>query len=178
MSVKSGCAEAVVVAQRLERLSLGDEELDGADIAVVGAPLEKRYPVFVCRSRRVARSDMIEHQVCAPICNTLKYVFAHIAMCNGCSKAKSRFGRTAFLTVMASVTILPKAQKVVIWISARDFRLTQKVAPSVSSSISVTRQSGTHNPSTNQSKLVRIRMLNIVRTGPFSSAKNRLTVYV
>ena len=55
MSVKSGRAEAVVVAQRLERLSLGDKELDGADIAVVGAPLEKRYPVFVCRSRRVAR---------------------------------------------------------------------------------------------------------------------------
>ena len=105
MSVESGRAEAVVVPQRLERLSVGEQELDGADIAVVGAPLKKRYAVFVCRSRRVARSDVIEHQVGAPIRNSIKYVFAHIARCNGCSKAKSRFGRAAFPTVMA-VTVL------------------------------------------------------------------------
>jgi hypothetical protein len=81
MSVESGRAEVVVVPQRLERLSVREQELDGADIAVVGAPLKQRYAAFVCRSRRVARSDVIEHQVCAPVCNLLKHVFAHIAMC-------------------------------------------------------------------------------------------------
>jgi len=47
---------------------------------VVGAPLKQRYAVFVDRSRRVTRGDVIEHQVCAPICNLFKYALVHIAM--------------------------------------------------------------------------------------------------
>ena len=66
MSVESSRAEAVEVPQRLKRLSVREQELDGADIAVVGAPLKKRYAVLVCRSRGVARSDVIKYQVCAP----------------------------------------------------------------------------------------------------------------
>src|SRR6266699_1610443 len=88
MSVKCSRVEVVVVPQRLERLSVGEQELDGADIAVVGAPLTQRYAAFVCRSRRVARSDVIEHQVCAPVCNLIKYIFAHIPVCEERSSAK------------------------------------------------------------------------------------------
>src|ERR1041384_1164461 len=79
MSVESGRVEAVVVPQRLERLSVREQKLDRADIAVVRAPLEKRYAVFVHRSRRVARGDVIEHQVRASVCDSIEYVFAHIA---------------------------------------------------------------------------------------------------
>jgi len=81
MSVESGRAEIVVFPQRLERLSVGDQELHGADIAVVGAPLKNRYAVFIRRGRRVTRRDVIEYQVCAPFCNLIKYAFVHIAMC-------------------------------------------------------------------------------------------------
>jgi len=80
MSVESGCAEAVVLTQGLERRSVGDQKLHAADIAVVGAPLKQRYAVFVDRSRRVTRGDVIEHQVCAPVRNLIKYAFGHMAM--------------------------------------------------------------------------------------------------
>jgi hypothetical protein len=79
MSVESSRAEAVVVPQRLERFSVGEQELHCADIAVIGAPLKERHAVFVCRSRRVTRGYVIEHQVCAPVGNLLEYIFAHFA---------------------------------------------------------------------------------------------------
>jgi hypothetical protein len=79
MSVESSHVEIVVLPQRLKRLPVSEQELDGADIAVVRAPLKKRYAVIVCRIRRVARGDEFEHQICVPVCNSIKYVFAHIA---------------------------------------------------------------------------------------------------
>ena len=80
MSMESGCAEAVVLTQGLERRSVGDQKLHAADIAIAGAPLKQRYAVFVSRSRRVTRSDEIKHQICAAVSNLIKYVFGHMAM--------------------------------------------------------------------------------------------------
>jgi hypothetical protein len=59
---------------------VGEQELDGADITVVGAPLKKRYATLVCRCRRVTRRDVIENQVCPPVCNFIEHVFAPVAM--------------------------------------------------------------------------------------------------
>ena len=78
VSVESGRVEAVVVPQRLKRFSMSQQELDGADIAVVGAPLKKRDATLVCRGCRVTPGDVIKHKVGASVCDSIEYVFAHI----------------------------------------------------------------------------------------------------
>ena len=67
MPVKHGSVEVVVVSERLKRLTLAEQELDGADITVIGAPLDQGYPMIVLRGRRAAGSDEIEDQIRAPV---------------------------------------------------------------------------------------------------------------
>jgi hypothetical protein len=87
MSVEGSHVEIIVLPQGLKGLSVREEELHGADIAVVGAPLKERYAVLVRRRHRVARGDVFEHQVCVPVCNALEYVFAHMRFLRGVSPA-------------------------------------------------------------------------------------------
>src|SRR6266700_1840304 len=45
--MKSRAIELEVVAQRLERFAFGEQEPDGTDIPVIGAPFDERHSVWV-----------------------------------------------------------------------------------------------------------------------------------
>jgi hypothetical protein len=63
MAVEGGAVEVEVVAQGGQDLAIGQQEADGADIAVVGAPTQQRHPVDVGRRGWRAGLDELEHEV-------------------------------------------------------------------------------------------------------------------
>ena len=53
--MKRSGVETQVVAERFEDFSVGEEEPNGADVAVLGAPLDERHLILVFGGCGVAR---------------------------------------------------------------------------------------------------------------------------
>jgi hypothetical protein len=48
MAVEDRSVQAEVISERVKRNSMSEEELHGANVAIVGAPLQQRSAVFYC----------------------------------------------------------------------------------------------------------------------------------
>jgi hypothetical protein len=65
--MKDGAIEIEVFTQRFQGLCMGEQKPDATDIAIISAPLDERHSAGVRRVGGMARGDVIEHQVSAPI---------------------------------------------------------------------------------------------------------------
>ncbi len=74
MPMERGGIEAKVVSQRLQGLAVGEQEFYGADIAIVGAPLEERSTIAVLGSCGIPCLYVIEHEISATILNPINHV--------------------------------------------------------------------------------------------------------
>src|SRR4030081_1621619 len=73
MSVKDGTVEIEILSKRLQRLSVREQEPNGADIAVVRAPADQRCSMPVFRCCRLTFRQVIEDQVCTSVDDSLKH---------------------------------------------------------------------------------------------------------
>src|SRR5512144_676652 len=77
MAVEGGAAQIEVFAERGEPLALLQKELDGADVAVVRAPLDQRHAISVHGFRGMPGGDVLKHQVRAPVGDFSQGVVSH-----------------------------------------------------------------------------------------------------
>ena len=71
--VEGRAVQAQVLSQRIQGLAAVEEPAKGADVAVVGAPLEQRHALRVARRRGVARGQVVEDEVRPPVLNAIQH---------------------------------------------------------------------------------------------------------
>src|SRR5271165_185105 len=73
VSVKNGSGKAQIVAERLQACALLEQELHGADVAIIGTPLEQGDTVLVGGICGMAIRKVFEDQIRAAIANLFRY---------------------------------------------------------------------------------------------------------
>jgi hypothetical protein len=82
VSMKGRAIKIHIFPKRLERRSVGQQKPDATDVAVVSADLDERHSVGVGRVGGMTCGNIIEHQIGAPIRDSIKNIFAHVYLCS------------------------------------------------------------------------------------------------
>lgn len=73
VAVEASDVQAEIVAERLQRFSFAQKKFDGAYVAVIGAPFERRDAVLVSRIGGMSCGEIIEDEVSAPVDNFVEH---------------------------------------------------------------------------------------------------------